>query len=525
MRAWQLGRLAWDLPGYLREPLDAAGAAAALRRRLAERDARFITTLQRQIAARPSGPLARLLAWTGATGSDVAAAVQRHGLEAALAQLRDAGVYFTHDELIGTQPLRRSGLTLPLHPNDFDAPTHSGARLSGTTSGSRSQGIRVFYTWDFLAEEAANEALMFAAHGLERAPVAYWMPGIPALSGVHNLLFDLKGGRVPARWFAQVDAVAPGPRPASRALTSAVMRLAFGYVLWRCRGAAAHTPSPEQTPLGDAARVARWLAERAGSGSGAVLKAYASAAVRVAAAARQAGLNLAGSVIFTGGEPLTESRRRFIEATGARVFPRYVTTEVGLMAGACPQRQATDEMHLYLDRLAVVPAPGDHRGLLFTTLSPHAGKVLLNADLGDTGTLGRRSCTCTLGQLGLDLLVREVRSAAKLMGEGVKMAASEMDALVGPLVEAAGGGPDDYQFWEEEDATGRTQLVIAVHPAVAHLDERGFVGQLIAELKRQPLRGNLTAQLWEQGATVRIVRQAPLASRGHKQPVMRRTPS
>ena len=58
-----------------------------------------------------------------------------------------------------------------MHPNDFDAPTHSGARLSGTTSGSRSQGIRVFYTWDFLAEEAANEALMFAAHGLNLSQV------------------------------------------------------------------------------------------------------------------------------------------------------------------------------------------------------------------------------------------------------------------------------------------------------------------------------------------------------------------
>ena len=165
-RAWELARLAWQLPEYLRDPLDRERAATALRQRLAQRDERFLTTLRRHVDARPSGPLARLLAWAGWTMSDVAAAVRRDGIAAALARLRDAGVYVTHEELLGAVALQRPGLTLTVHPNDFDNLMPSGARLSGATSGSRSHGIRVFYTWEFLAEEAANEALLFAAHGL-----------------------------------------------------------------------------------------------------------------------------------------------------------------------------------------------------------------------------------------------------------------------------------------------------------------------------------------------------------------------
>jgi len=519
--SWQLGRLAWELPHYLREPIDGTYATTALRQRLAQREVRFVDALRRQVAARSAGPLARLLTWAGWTIADIEAAVRQDGLEVTLGRLRDDGVFFTHAELTGAEPLRRPGLELPLRASDFDNATRSTARLGGSTSGSRSHGIRVFYSWDFLAEEAANELLLFCAHGLESAPLAYWMPGVPALSGIHNLLFDLKSSRAPRRWFAQVDAVAAGPPASTRAATGAVLRGAFGYVLWRCRQSVPWTAGPEPTPLAAADRVAAWLVATVRDHGRAVLKCYASAAVRVAAAAQGAGMDLSGSVVFTGGEPLTAARRRFIEASGARVFPRYVTTEMGLMAGACPLQRDGDAMHVYLDRLAAVPA-ADGEGLLFTSISPHGGKVLLNADLGDAGVLQHRSCTCSLGYLGLHLFVSQVRSDAKLAGEGVKMMASEMDALIAPLIEAVGGGPDDYQFWEEADDAGRTRLMIAIDPSITRLDEPAFVRALIAALKRQPLRGNLTGQLWEQGDTLHVVRQRPTLSRGHKQLVLRR---
>ena len=510
-----LWKLARHLPDYLQTPVDRETAATAVRARLAEREPRFLATLARHLSARPTSSLARLLAWSGWTMADITAAVRHDGVEGTLAQLRDDGVCFSREELIGAVPLRRPGLNFTVHPDDFDDAGPSRA-LTGTTSGSRSSGIRVFYTWEFLAEEAADEAMLFAAHGLQGAPLAYWMPAMPALSGMHNLLIDLKRGQVPERWFAQVDAVAAGPPLVVRTATGAVLRLALAYVLWHGRRAASRTPIPEHTPLAQAGRVAAWLADSVRRRGTAVLKAYASAAVRVAAAARAAKVDLRGSVIFTGGEPLTAARRQFIEASGARVYARYVATESGLVAGACAARQHTDEMHLYRDRLAIVPADGDGSGLLVTTLSPHASKVLLNANLGDRATLVRRQCGCALGALGLDLLLYDVGSDAKLMSEGVKIHLSELQALVGPLIEAAGGTPDDCQFSEVDTPEGNRQLVIAVDPAVPHLDEAALVRQLLALLRHHPLRGNLTAQLWEQGESVRVIRQAPMLSRGHK---------
>ena len=61
-------------------------------------------------------------------------------------------------------------------------------------------------------------------------------------------------------------------------------------------------------------------------------------------------------------------------------------------------------MHVYAERLALITgeALGDEASrLLFTTLSPHNGKILLNADLGDSGQLLQRSCDCPLGRAGL----------------------------------------------------------------------------------------------------------------------------
>src|SRR5215813_15051196 len=105
--------------------------------RLAQREVRFVDALRRQVAARSAGPLARLLTWAGWTIADIEAAVRQDGLEVTLGRLRDDGVFFTHAELTGAEPLRRPGLELPLRASDFDNATRSTARLGGSTSGSR----------------------------------------------------------------------------------------------------------------------------------------------------------------------------------------------------------------------------------------------------------------------------------------------------------------------------------------------------------------------------------------------------
>src|SRR5207244_6140003 len=166
-----------------------------------------------------------------------------------------------------------------------------------------------------------------------------------------------------------------------------------------------------------------WLAETRRVHGAVVMKAFTSSAVRIAAAARDAGIDLRGVLLFTGGEALSPRRREFIESSGAAAMARYVTTEAGLVAGACPARRGCDDMHVYLDRLALVPAaeggPDAPATLLFTSLSPHAGKVLLNTDLGDVGRLDTTPCGCRLAELGYGQRLSGVRAHDKLTAEGM----------------------------------------------------------------------------------------------------------
>jgi hypothetical protein len=517
-RATALARLATGLPAYARRPLTVTDAADAVERRLAAREQTFLSTLEQCVYSHAGSPYRRLLQWAGCAYGDLSAAVKRHGLEGALERLRDAGVHVSHAELSGTQPLRRGGHTLAGGPGDFDNPVRGAASLRGATSGSRSEGIRVVYTWDFLAEEVANELTLRAVHDVATAPLGYWMPALPALSGMHNALLDIGAGAPPLRWFSQVEPVARGTG-AGRA-TRVLLRAAHAYVLWSARRAGAALASPEFTPLSEAHRVALWLdATRRAHGS-VVLKAFTSSAVRVAAAARARDIDLRGAVLFTGGEPLSPRRRTFIESSGATALPRYVTTEAGLMAGACPARREADDMHVYLDRLAMVagvPAGTDGAAtLLVTSLSPYAGKILLNADLGDVGHLDTRACGCRFDALGYSLHLAQVRGYDKLTAEGMTVPTEELEAIVGGLVARAGGGPDDFQFWDDEDEAGLARLVIAIAPCVPAPASDGFGRAVLDELRLQHLRGILTAQVWEQAQLIRVVRQPPEVSPGQK---------
>jgi len=520
-RAAQLARLTWGLPAYLRTPLTMDGAASAVRHRLVHREDSFLNVARHLIYAHHRGPLCLLLHWAGCEYGDLERLVRQDGVENTLERLRAQGVYVTHDEFTGTTPLCRSGLSLDTRARDFDNPFLTGKGLAGSTSGSQSQGIRMVYSWAFIAEEAADELLLHHAHAVGRVPLAYWMPGMPALSGIHNLLIDMNSQRPPARWFSQVQM--SGAASAGEIATQAVLRAAMGYVLWCARRSGVAAPRPEYTPLDEALRVATWMAAAKAEAGGVVLKTYASSAVRVAQAALAHGVDIAGSMIFTGGEPLTARRRRFIESTGAQARARYVATESGLIAGACAAGGALDDMHAYTDRLAVIGAPGER--LLVTALSPHAGKLLLNTDLGDCGRIETKRCDCFLGAAGLDVHLSGVHSIQKLTGEGMTLLTAELDTIIGDVVERAGGTPDDYQFWESEDDIGLKTISIAVSPQLTNLTDAMVRQALDDALERQHLRGNLTAQMWEQAQTIHVVRQAPQASKGYKLLPIVRQPS
>jgi phenylacetate-coenzyme A ligase PaaK-like adenylate-forming protein len=186
-----------------------------------------------------------------------------------------------------------------------------------------------------------------------------------------------------------------------------------------------------------------------------VVRTFTSSAVRIVQAAIEKGIDITGGIIFTGGEPLTEGRLRFINSAGLNAFPYYAATETGFIAASCGNRIYPDDMHVYTDRYAVIQrhrktAIGEHsvNTYLLTSLSSNTGKVLLNTEIGDFGRLNIERCSCLLGNLGMDVHISEVRSYDKLTGEGMTLLGSELDKIVGEMIEKAGGSPDDYQFWE-----------------------------------------------------------------------------
>ena len=89
----------------------------------------------------------------------------------------------------------------------------NGAGIAGATSGSRSAPMRVMYDWEFIAEEAAHERVLYEEHALFDAPWALWYPVLPGVAGIHNLLMSLQCGRPPERWFSQLDPAHVGPEP------------------------------------------------------------------------------------------------------------------------------------------------------------------------------------------------------------------------------------------------------------------------------------------------------------------------
>ncbi len=193
------------------------------------------------------------------------------------------------------------------------------------------------------------------------------------------------------------------------------------------------------------------------------------------------------------------------------MFGRYVTTETGWVAAACPLAPSPAHLHLYTDRLAVIAdeGAGASDALLFTTISPSAGKQLLNTDLGDAGSLRRRPCGCPLGSAGLEHELGGVHGHDKLSWEGVTVPRTVLVAAVDDVVVAAGGAPDSHQLLEREDEQGGAGLVIVLSPDVP-IGEAELVERLLDQLPAYGPAAQVAARFWRESGTVEVHRAHPV---------------
>ncbi len=483
----------------------------ALREQMAQREARFLETAGRRVFSNPANPYHELFRLAGCTEGDLAAAVSRRGLEAALSGLAAEGVYLTHDEFKGRTPLVRGGRHIPFAPEVLLNPVGRGY-MTTMSSGSSGPGTPTPKSLQLQLYRDAYDWLQTREFDLEGRVRALVAPILPSATGIKNSIQQARAGRSMDRWFS----VRGGVRDSGHYRAATHFLVAVGRTM------GASIPWPCYLPPNDFLPVARWIAERKREGRCCALRSYVSPAVRVAAAAREAGLDISGTVFFVGGEALTEAKRVAIEEDGCQVYPSYGISEVGTIGAACRQMKTGNCVHVFRDAVALIsrvrqaPLSGlDVKSLLFTNLLPFAPRFLVNAEMDDSGIVEPATCQCQYSAAGMTTQVRDIFSYGKLTGQGITLYGSDvMNILEKALPQRFGGAPGDYQLIEREGER-QTDLVLRVNPrtdVASTADVREF---FLAEL-RKCYGGTLAARLWKHSAGFAVVLEEPFVTRTGK---------
>ena len=506
-------RYAWGLNSYLRHTLSPEQCRQMLVKHLVSRDESFLRILESGIYANPRSPYRKLLLHAGVEFADVVSLVRRHGVEGTLAQLYEAGVYVTLNEFKGRRPIERPGLQIGVRPQDFDNPLlvkHYEAR----TGGSRGAGTRIIIDLDLLTHEAAYFHYFLTAFDLGYRPIGAWHEVPPVAAGMKLVLRYARLGKSVERWFAQSRL---GLRPSDLKFF-----LFTKYTVYASRLLGKQLPVPEYVPLEEASKVAHWLAIKKGNGKPATLDTNPSSAVRVCLAAKEKGLDIAGSLFRLGGEPYTQAKAQVVAEAGIRAVCHYSMSEIGTIGTACTAPTDLDDVHLLTDKVAVIQRPksvganGLSVGaLVYTTILPSCPKLMLNVESDDYGILEDRACCCPIGELGFTNHLSRIRGYEKLTSDGVTFLGTELLRLVEEVLpKRFGGYPTDYQLVEEEDE-GIPKVNIVVSPRVGNVNDEEVVATAFQVLHSYP-GGDIMSDKWRQGQTLRVARREPYTTASAK---------
>ncbi|HLF71880.1 MAG TPA: hypothetical protein VI759_06990 [Dehalococcoidia bacterium] len=469
---------------------------------VADRESNFLFILEHAVFSAPDNPYHRMLRHAGYDLDGVRGLVAERGLEGALDALYDAGVYVTHDELRGRAPVRRGGLEFAVTPEDFDNPLIR-PEFVASTSGSTGTANRVQYRHTGTPQRAYLEVLIQML-GAGR-PWALWQPPI----GVYGAVVYAKHGKYFERIFL----------PTRIRLDVEHVQVVASVIAAKLRGK--RLPWPKFAPRNNPIEIARWLAQKVSDGTPAVLHCHPSTAVRVCLTAREAGLDISGTLFYVTGEPFTPGKKAVLDSVGASSFVAYMAIELGMPVGLnCLTPRAGDDMHLMTYRLAMVTRERKNaanetvEGMHFTIVNPLHGKLVINWESTDYAKIEKRTCDCPLGKMGFTTHISEVQSYEKLTSEGVTFSGSWLYGLVETELPARFGGQlGDYQLAEEEDADGLSRVRIVVSPRVGSVDDREVIAAVIESLiASHGEAGAIMAQHWRDGGTLQVVRREPQAT-------------
>ena len=504
---------------FLSSTVDAAEARRRVEQRLARREEAFLEVVRRAIYGSPVSPYRHLLEWAGVEFGDLAALVGGRGVEGALESLYDAGVTVTLQEVKGSCPIMRPGLELAVSASDFDNPLAT-PYWRASTGGSTGAPARINADFDGLETDVVCYRLCLEAFGArEGLPAALWLMAPPGAASLQQLFRTLKVGDNVERWWTPTALSWRGATARHTAFTALTVALA--------RAAGRGVAYPRHLPSNRAGVAADWLQATARSGCPGVFSCTPSTAARVCAAAEDDATEIAGTLFILGGEPYTRATADLVAAGGARGAASYYVSEIGQIGVACAEPEATDEVHLATDALAVIQREREIAGgarvpaLVYTTLTASAPKLMLNVESGDYGVLGERDCGCPATEAGLTLHLHTIRSYEKLTLEGMQLFGAELAALVDELLPRTfGGRPQDYQFREERAGT-RAFLTLVVSPRVVEFDERALMRTVLDHLRSFGAGHRAMTETLERAGALRMRREEPYVTGAGKTPLLR----
>ena len=512
--AVMFARFPFAVRRFLKQRITLDDAKRIVRERMQRREANLLRSVTQGVYGNPSSPYLALLKHAGCELGDFRDLVNRKGVESALRQLREAGVYVTFEEFKGRKPIERPGLRIPTQASDFDNP-RSHHDLASQTGGSTGAAVKVAVDLDYIAARASQRLVALAAHDLIGVPSSMWRGILPDRT-FGPLLAGALTGTLPVRWFSPIG------------LFDSRHWLKYGlgsYYLIACmRAAGIPVPLPEFVPMERALTIAEYGAAMAREHGRFLMRGGTSRAVRVAIAAHEAGLDLSGVTFMGAGEPATDGKLRRIERVGARFISNYGMSDAGLPGPGCARRVGVSDYHLLTDIFALFPHP--HRveafgvtvpAFVLTTLLPISPKVLLNVETDDFGIVEERHCGCELESYGYTTHLREVRSYSKLTGEGVTLIGDEMIHILETTLPARfGGTPFDYQLMEDEDDQGFTRLYVVVSPRIELQSERAVVECVLEALRHASPAADAARLTWQNAGTLQVKRIEPVWTERHK---------
>ena len=506
--AIMFARFPFAVRRFLTHRITLDDAKRIVRERMEQREANLLLAVTRGVYGHPSSPYLALLKHAGCELGDFRDLVARKGVDPALRQLREAGVYVTYEEFKGRKPIERPGLTIPTRASDFDNP-EARRDLAGRTSGSTGAAVKFAIALDYIAARASQRLIALSAHDLIGVPSACWRGILPDRT-IGQLLAGALIDALPMRWFSPI-----GLRDSRHWLK---YRAGSYYLIACMRAAGIRVPWPEYVPMDRALTIAQFAAAAAKAHGRVLMRGGTSRAVRVAIAARDAGLDLSGVTFMGAGEPATDGKLRQVEAVGARFVSNYGMSDASLPGAGCAARVGVSDYHLLTDTIALIPYP--HRveafgvtvsAFVMTTLLPISPKVMLNVETDDFGIVEERHCGCELEACGYTTHLREIRSYSKLTGEGVTLIGDDMIHILETALPARFGGTSfDYQLMEDEDEQGFTRLFVTVSPRVELQDERAVIDCVLDGLRRASPATDAARLTWQNAQTLRVRRGEPV---------------